>query len=435
MCGELPPPVPRSEDDEDELLFGQPPPRQPWRRWVIAGLIAAGVLGLAAVGMLLYLGAAAWQRQIGPYNTGVAPATRSGVGRFARVTRFGTRADVQGLGGGDVDGDGEGEAVVWVGKDLTIRDRAGRQENSFASGLKAIDRSAAAGTWMPALPGGGGRRPLVATLGGRPAIVATDGEGDTVYAYRADGARVLTLTVANSHIRCLTVADLDGDGQSEVLAGRSSAVGLVCSDGLARTRWKYGSATDPAWVCVGDGNADGKPDVFVGYDTGAVHILDPEGKRIGQWPHWIPSVSTQCADLDGDQRADLLLSRPQNTAATGVPPGAGQGNPYAGLGLGSDLIGVAADGTQRWTWPLAATGLRLSMAHLGQGDLNLDGKGEWIASAPDGTVRVYDVVGNELGTYALGEEVQTLAVVPGRAGEKPQVWVSLGRDLVVLEWQ
>lgn len=439
MPSELPPPVPRPPgglpvEDEDDLLFAQPPPRAAWRRWLIVGLAATAVLALGAVGLLLYAVGTAWQRQFGGMGSGLAPPTPLGRGPFARVTVVRTTADIQALGGGDVDGDGRGEAMVWAGKELAIRDRSGGLRNVFPCGLKEINRSGSPGAWMPAVPGGGVRRPQVGTLQGRPAIVVTDGEGESLVAFRADGGRALDLRVKGSHVRCLAVADLDGDGESELLAGRSSAVGLVCSNGSGKTRWKHGAPTDPAWVFAGDGDADGKLEVFVGYDTGAVHILNADGKRIGQWPHWIPASAAECGDLNGDRRADFLLGKRQNPTQVSGGPSA-VGNPYATLGLGVDLAGVAVDGTELWTWPLNAAGYLLNVAHLAHADVDLDGKGEWIASAPDGTLRVYDLDGNELGVYALGEQVQALGVVAGAAGERPQVWASLGRRAVVLEWQ
>jgi len=437
MSDELPPPAPpvrRPEDDEDELLFAQPPPRASWRPWLIGGLVVVGVLGLGAVGYMLYSAGVVWQRQFGWQGSGLAPATAPGAGPFREVAKLRLRDATQALGGGDVDGDGQGEGIVWAGKTLALYDRAGKPRASFPSGLKAIGTTPVGGGMMPALPGGGVRRPLVGVLQDQPALAVTDGEGESLFAFRADGTRALALQVANTHVRCFTLADLEGDGESELLVGRSSAVGLICSDSFGRTRWKHGAPTDPAWVQVGDGNADGQPDVFVGYQTGAVHILDARGKRIGQWPHWMPTVTVDCADLDGDRRADFLLGRPQNPTY-GSGGGAGSSSSYGGLGLGVDLAGVAADGTEKWTWPLAAAGYWLSTSHLDHADLDLNGKSEWIASAPDGTVRVYDVAGSELGSFALGQQVGALAVVPGASGEKPQVWVGLRREVRVLEWQ
>lgn len=70
------------------------------------------------------------------------------------------------------------------------------------------------------------------------------------------------------------------------------------------------------------------------------------------------------------------------------------------------------------------------------GDLDADGRGEWIASATDGTVRIVDIDGNELDRYAMGEHIYALAVAPsGKPGEKPRVWVSLGQEVVGLEWR
>ena len=446
MPDELPPPAPEpveptpDEDEDDDLLFAQPPPRA-WRRWVIAGLVVAGVLAVGATGVMLYFGIVAWQRQLQQqFSYGLAPATPRGQGPFDEVTRFKTDAYVQAIGGGDVDADGQPEAIVWVGKDITIRDPSGQQEATFPSRLSELGRVPVPGSWAPVTPGGGVRRPQVGILHGKPAIVVTDGASESVFAYRADGGLVLENRVANTHVRCLALADLNGDGEDELLVGRSSAVGLVCVDSAGNTKWKHGSATDPSWVCVGDGNGDRKPEVFVGYDTSVTQILDASSKHIGNWTQWLLVDDAQCADLDGDGKVELLLSRslaPTAPGAAGSTGGSsGSGSSSSPFGLGVELQGVGPDGTTMWNVPLPAGQYWVGKSHLAHGDVDADGQGEWIASAPDGTVRVHDVAGNEIGSYALGKEIQTLGVAAsGKAGDKPQVWVSLGEEVVVLTWR
>ncbi|MBM3476239.1 MAG: hypothetical protein FJX75_23450 [Armatimonadetes bacterium] len=442
MSEELPPaePVAPTPDEDDDLLFAERPPRA-WRRWVIVGLIVAGVLAVGATGLLIYFGVMAWQRQIQQqFNYGLAPATPRGQGPFDEALRFKPGAYVQAIGGGDVDGDGQAEAIVWAGKTITIRDSAGQQEAAFPSRLDELTRVPSVGSWMPATPGGGIRRPHVGTLHGKPVIAVTDGVSESVYAYRASGGLALENRVANTRVRCLAVADLNGDGEDELLVGRSSAVGLVCVGSGGPTKWKHGSATDPSWVCVGDGNGDHKPEVFVGYDTSVTQVLDANGRHIGDWPQWLLVEGAQCADLDGDGKVEFLLSRSllpsAPTSGGGASGSGGSGSAPASFSFGLELQGLSADGTTKWNWPLPTGQPWATTSHLGQGDFNADGKGEWIASAPDGSVRVYDVAGSELGNYALGKEIQTLGVVgSGKPGEKPQVWVSLGEEIVVLTWR
>jgi hypothetical protein len=441
MPDELPPAAPDSEtpplqdEEDDDVLFAQPQ-APPWRRWVIFGLIAAVLLAIAAVGVMLYVATKALQRQLKQQpNYGFAPATAKGQGPFDEVTRLKTQWYVQAIGGGDVDGDKAAEAIVWAGEQVTLYDQTGHEESAFPSHLSAINAPPMIGSWMPLPPGGGVRRPLVATIKGKPAIVLTDGESESVFAYRADGERILNNKVQYSHARCLAVADLNGDGEDEILVGRSSAVGLVCVDGSGKTKWKHGAATDPSWICVGDGNGDSKPEVFVGYDTSVPQILDADGKHVGDWAQWRLIENAQCADLDGDGKVEFLLSVSQTPGGRGSGGSSGSGG-ASSLGFGRELDGVGPDGMLVWDVPLNFGQPWVSTTHLASGDLNGDGKGEWVASAPDGTVRLYDVAGNEIGRYAFGSEVQTLGVVGGgKRGERPQLWVSLGKELVVLKWR
>jgi hypothetical protein len=430
------PPVPE-EDEDDDVLFAQPPP-QAGRRLVIAGLITLGVLAVSAMGVMIYFGVVAMQRQMQQqFNYGLAPATPAGQGPFDQVTRLKPGAYVQAIGGGDVDGDGQAEAVVWAGKNITIRDAAGQQEAAFPSRLSELTKAPSVGSWSPITPGGGIRRPQVGILQGKPAIVVTDGDGEAIVAYRADGSLALQNRVAKSHVRCFAVADLNGDGEAELLVGRSSAVGLVCMDSAGRTKWKHGSATDPSWVCVGDGNGDRRPEVFVGYDTSVTQILDASGKHVGDWTQWMLVDDALCADLVGDGKVEFLLCRslaPTTPGSGGSGSTSSAGMPPFGMGL--ELQCAGPDGATKWNWPLAPGQPWATKSHLAHGDVNGDGKGEWIASAADGSVRVYDVAGSELGNYALGREIQAMGVVgSGKAGEKPQVWVSFGEEIVVLKWR
>jgi hypothetical protein len=395
---------------------------------VVIGLVAAIVLGFGAGGFVIYLAAKSWQRNLqSQFGVAIAPATPKNQGVLEEVARFGVGdKTVQALGGGDVDGDGQAEGVLWVDKQLSIRDQVGKEEASFAHGLKSVDVPSLGGYAPPGVFGGI-RTPLVAKLQGAPAVVVTDGEGEVVYAYRADGSRVLEDRVKYTHVVCVRVADLEGDGEDELLVGRSAQVGLICRDARGRERWKHGATSDPRWVCVGDGNADKKPEVFVGYDTSSAHILDRSGKQIGTWSTFRLESSVTSADVDADGRADFF-------AAMLPMPGAGSKGPSMSQGV--KVEGIDATGNTLWEAPLVNTQYWWGSLHLAAADLDGDGKGEWISSAPDGTLRLLDAQGNERGRHGLGAEIGTLAVVgPDAPGGKPHLWVSLGKEVVLLRWR
>ena len=431
MSDDLPPPVPEpapppsTEAEEDAVLFGPPRRAASWRRWVVIGLVLAVVLALGTAAVLVYVAGSAWGRR---WRASMGypqypPATPKGKGPFEQVARFKTDDYVQAISSGDVDGDGKVEAVVWIGTMISIRDQTGKEKGSFASHLRALDQPPVSGSWVRVTPGGGIRRPRIGTMQGRPAIAVTDGENESVFVYRPDGTLALNNKVKYSHVRCLQLADLDGDGEDEMLVGRSSGVGLVCVDAKGKTKWKHGAATDPRWAEVGDGNGDGKPEVFVGYETSAPHLLNAEGRRIGEWTKYRLECAVRSADLDHDGKLDFLI---------GVSP-----QPTASGTQGLMLEGVGADGSTVWDTSLQSGSYAWSwVTHLASADLNADGQGEWIASSPDGTVGIYDKAGKEIGRYAMGQDIQTLGVVgPNKEGEKPELWVSLGQEVVILKWR
>jgi hypothetical protein len=114
-------------------------------------------------------------------------------------------------------------------------------------------------------------------------------------------------------------------------------------------------------------------------------------------------------------------------------PGGGQG--FQSL-FTLSLVGIAPDGSQRWSQQLATGVPYLTPSSVVADDLDADGQGEWIGSASDGALRIFDIDGNELDRYAMGEQIYALAVAPpDRSGGKPRVWVSVGRDVIGLEWQ
>lgn len=178
--------------------------------------------------------------------------------------------------------------------------------------------------------------PSVGMLGGSTAIVwATD---TNLYAYRPDGTLMpgFPVAVPNGHeFRSTpTLADIDGDGNLEIIIGAmstsTSAPALVCA-----YRYANGAVTPmPGWpqamnhfsmyasVSVGDLDGDGHPELVAGnYDR--VYAWHANGTPVSGFPATLarPITGTQptgggsffsssqpaLADLDGDGKLEIII--------------------------------------------------------------------------------------------------------------------------------
>ncbi|SFQ82333.1 FG-GAP repeat domain-containing protein [Hymenobacter arizonensis] len=186
----------------------------------------------------------------------------------------------------------------------------------------------------------------------------------------------------NANPLSLAVADVNGDGQLDVLTANngSSAVGVLLNTGSgtfqAVVPYSTGTGSQPYAVAVADVNADGRPDVLTAnYGTNSVGVLLGTGTGTfavavayatgsGSQP-----VGLVVADVNADGRPDVLTAN-ASTNSVGVLLGSGTGTfaavvPYS-------------------TGPASPTAVAV-------GDVNADGR-------PDLVVAVSGAVGVLLGT-------------------------------------
>ena len=195
-----------------------------------------------------------------------------------------------------------------------------------------------------------------------PCFADLDGDGDydliigssagTCYAYENTGTASNPVWTAKSAWNTLDVgsdtipflADLDGDGDYDLLIGNSQGI----TYGYENT----GTASSPVWtaksawnapddvgyyamISLGDLDGDGDYDLFIGNQAGNLYcyentgnVSNPVWTRTSKWN--MPSVSTYAqlrfGDLDGDGDYDLLIydnggacSAYENTGTTSSP--------------------------------------------------------------------------------------------------------------------
>ena len=139
--------------------------------------------------------------------------------------------------------------------------------------------------------------------------------------------------------RGVAIADLDGDGHLDLVTANQAAntvsILLGNGDGTFRARTDFEAGGHPMSVAVADLNADGRPDLAVageGYDpdyAGRVSVLlgNGDGTFGTRTQYGVPkwSQAVAIADMNGDQRPDLVVSSASPTNRLSVLLGKGDG--------------------------------------------------------------------------------------------------------------
>jgi len=114
---------------------------------------------------------------------------------------------------------------------------------------------------------------------------------------------------AAGYVRHVEVADLDGDGQKEIVIAASSwKVHALNSSG--KQLWEYEAyAWNPKFLRVCDIDSDGSIEVMVGNDYFFVHVIDSRGRLKWKYRARRPVIySSAIGDLDDDRYKEIVLA-------------------------------------------------------------------------------------------------------------------------------
>jgi poly-gamma-glutamate capsule biosynthesis protein CapA/YwtB (metallophosphatase superfamily) len=245
----------------------------------------------------------------------------------------------------------------------------------------------------------------------------------------------------------LTTADLDGDGDKEVVAG-SYDKHVYALDHDGSLIWRYQTGGPVYCLDTGDLDGDDGAEVVVGGDDNTVHAVDTDGSPL--WEQYVGSrvvavdVTSDEEDgrgkvLVGCQDGQILALGPDGDilwrihSETGLafvkwvdPDGDGR---HDGLAVNQNgavsLIG--ADGKARWSHDTGAH-VRESRVY----DLDADGVEEVVVGSADGWLHVLSATGNEVWKRHLSAPVVTVdigdvdgdgrgEVVAGTGGSAPGI--------------
>ena len=241
--------------------------------------------------------------------------------------------------------------------------------------------------------------------------LAVAGNGEIAIYYGAGGTLVRRATLSAPEVSSVTAADLDLDGNYDIIAasaGRSTlTVFTGTDDGTFLPGREYPSGTDPAAILVADLNGDELPDAAVGGNSMAVLLNNGDGTlsapvSIPDAPSHVLALAGQ--DLNGDGAVDLAAAHP-NLVTVMINSGDGQFSDFRisrvgvtpiAIGIGfldddSNLDLVTANRGTNDVSVLSGTGdgnfgaeSRLKVGKgpvaLGIGDLNADGQDDLVTA-------------------------------------------------------
>ena len=228
-----------------------------------------------------------------------------------------------------------------------------------------------------------------------------------------------------ANTRVLVAADVNGDGQHELLVGGEDNL-LRCIDGQGQVLWEFEA---DEWVCstvVRDLDRDGSAEVLVGtgiYPTpkaaaAAIYILDGNGKQLARIPAPVTAESTPAnkwgsspgaievidvLDVDGDNTREIIAGSANMTVFCLRPDGQQVWNAfnYAHRPTNLQFHDVNGDGTKEIVCATSfyeTNVFNLDGEHvyrikspgpgLAVGDLDGDGNADFIGGSRHGPVSV-----------------------------------------------
>ncbi len=179
----------------------------------------------------------------------------------------------------------------------------------------------------------------------------------------------------------MAAGDIDGDGESELVAGsQDKNVCLLTSGG--DLVWRYAARAAIYTVALADLEGDGQGEVIAGSDDNDIYALDSRGRLLWRYTTGSRVTEVLAQDLDGDGTQEIL---------------AGSWDGYLYL--------LDGHGELRWRRALGGGATNIRVA-----DLQSDGRGEIIVASEEGGVTAFTSEGERLWSYEAGGYIREIDV-------------------------
>jgi peroxiredoxin len=222
-------------------------------------------------------------------------------------------------------------------------------------------------------------------------LIAANVDGNQIWSYpQGDG------------IDDVWAADLDGDGQDEVIVGFNGGTGLHVLDAAGKPRWKNTDLGNVWHVSAGDMDGDGTLEVVTTSAQGDAHVFAANGEHVKDISMPLYANMIRTAKIDGADKA-----------AVAVVAGSGE--------AGEELTAVDLAGKSRWTiqLPLVET------AHVDSMSIATDKP--WAAvGMRDGLIHVVVLSSGEVIAHARDQGQRPEVAWLQREGQSPLLLVANG---------
>lgn len=186
---------------------------------------------------------------------------------------------------------------------------------------------------------------------------------------------------ANDSIKAVRVADIDNDGQAEIIAGSQDGNVYVLT-GTGEEKWHYFTGEEVWSLALADLDDNGHREIIVGFaNRETLVILSATGKMRGILKGYGAAWRLETADLNGDQKSEILLGSRNRR-----------------------LYALSKDGAELWEFDASPSVLSLAVV-----DLNNDGKEEIIVGSENGKISILDSSGQVLSQTSVENFVMSLS--------------------------
>jgi outer membrane lipoprotein-sorting protein/peroxiredoxin len=194
----------------------------------------------------------------------------------------------------------------------------------------------------------------------------------------------------------IQLADLDGDGQLEMLVGYLGEVGVQCASLAPQRVWANRAFDNVLSLAVLRRDPDGHRRVLVGNERTAVGVLDYAG--------------TQLADIPVSTRPiDIIVAA--NLANSTDPADSAQQEIWKLAALSATkpaefvAVGLDFQGSERWSYPLPIGVRNTPCDILLAGNLRAGQPGQWLLTGADGSIHILSADGELIDRFQYGDEL------------------------------